>query len=111
MQDLAPSVSRSRRLRAAAKIFPASCVAAPSERARVRSLKSAALSFSVTVEPARDPSLRRVETFSAGRAAIACIPSLVAFSKRAGLSRVQFKAKHNKIIPQSSRRNIKFWKE
>ena len=60
-----PSVSRSRRLRAAAKILAASCVAEPSECARVRSLKSAALSFSVTVEPARDPSLRRVETFSA----------------------------------------------
>ena len=48
---------------------------------------------------------------NSGRAAIACIPSLVALSKRAGLSRVQFKVKHNKIISQSLMRNIKFWKE
>jgi hypothetical protein len=51
-RNLVPSVSRSRRLRAAAKILAASCVAEPSECAQVRSLKSAALSFSVTVEPA-----------------------------------------------------------
>ena len=38
---------------------------------------------------------------NSGRAAIACIPSLVALSKRAGLSRVQFKAMHSKIIPKS----------
>ena len=52
-----PSVSRSRRPRAAAKILAASWVAEPSERARVRILKSAVFSFSVMVEPARAPCL------------------------------------------------------
>ncbi len=41
------------RSRPAAKMRAASCVGAPSERARVRILKSAVLSLSVTVEPAK----------------------------------------------------------
>ena len=42
----------------------ASCVGAASERARVRVLKSALLSFSVTVEPASALAFSRADTFS-----------------------------------------------
>ena len=52
------------RSRPAAKMRAASWVGWPSERARVRILKSALLSFSVTVEPASALAFSRADTFS-----------------------------------------------